>query len=116
MKMLALLSLLLWTSVHAQQPSADPELTRQISEAIRDMSMIQVGMQRRDLLRVFTVEGGVSSRLQRTYVYRRCPYIKVDIEFEEVGRDAAGRVPLPEAAEDVIKHISRPYLAWSVMN
>jgi len=102
--------------VNAQPSSTDPELTRQISEAIRDVSTVQVGMKRRDLLRVFTVEGGISTRLQRTYVYRRCPYVKVDVEFEEVARDAEGRVPLPESDEDVIKRISRPYLAWSVFD
>jgi hypothetical protein len=116
MKKLAFLSVLLCASVNAQHSDADPELMRQISEAMRDVSTIQVGMQRRDLSRVFTVEGGMFTRLQRTYVYRRCPYIKVDVEFEEVERDAEGRVPLPEDDEDVIRHISRPYLAWSVVD
>jgi hypothetical protein len=112
----ALLCLLLCASVNAQQSSTNPELTRQVAEAIRDISTVQVGMKRRDLQHVFTVEGGISARLARTYVYRRCPLIKVDIEFEEVVRDAEGRVPLPESDEDVIKRISRPYLEWSVFD
>jgi len=72
-------------------------------------------MTRGDIMRVFTFEGGLSTRAQRTYVYRQCPYIKVDVEFEvEQFRDAQGRIAGPEANGDVIKRISRPYLAWGV--
>jgi len=81
------------------------------------MQKIKVGMTRADLLKVFTTEGGLSTGLNRTYVYRECPYIKVDVEFEPVGRparDTDGRVTLVEANEDVIKNISKPYLAWMV--
>jgi hypothetical protein len=45
--------------------------------------------------------------------------MKVDVEFEPVGRparDGAGRVTLKEAEEDVIKKISKPYLDWSVID
>ena len=60
------------------------------------------GMTRADLLKVFTTEGGLSTGLNRTYVYRECQYIKVDVDFEPVGRparDAEGRVTLVEANE-----------------
>ena len=70
-------------------------------------------MTRADLLKVFTLEGGISTGLQRTFVYRECPLIKVYVEFEPVGRsarDAQGRVTLIESKEDTIKTISKPYL------
>jgi len=76
-------------------------------------------MTRADLLKVFTMEGGLSTGLNRTYVYRECPYIKVAVEFEPVGRparDAAGRLTLIEAGQDVIKKISKPYLEWPVID
>ena len=88
-----------------------------IANSLREMQKIKVGMTRADLLTVFTTEGGLSTGLQRTYVYRECHYIKVDVEFEAVGRparDVAGRVTLHEDSRDVIKKISRPYLEWSV--
>jgi hypothetical protein len=46
------------------------------------MKSIKPGMTRADLQKVFTTEGGISMRVQRTYVYRNCPYCKVDVEFE----------------------------------
>lgn len=101
----------------SSQSDTDGELTRLISDAIRETSAITVGMSRGDLMRVFTTEGGLSTRAQRTYVYRRCPYIKVDVEFEvEHLRDSEGRVPRPEADDDLVKRISRPYLAWAVID
>ena len=69
------------------------------------------------MLQVFTTEGGLSIGLRRTYVFRECPYFKVDVEFESVGRpprDPDGRVTLDESPSDVIKTISKPYLAWSI--
>ena len=50
---------------------------------------------------------------------RDCPYIKVDVEFEAVGRparDRDGRVTLEEDRRDIITKISRPYLDWSIMD
>jgi hypothetical protein len=44
----------------------------------------------------------------RTYVYRQCPYIKVDVKFAASSRD--GELPT-----DKIVEVSRPYLAWFVM-
>jgi hypothetical protein len=90
-----------------------------IDNVLREMSTINVGMTRRELGVLFTTEGGLSTGLRRTYVYRQCPYIKVDVEFEPVGRparDPDGRVTLREADEDIIARMSRPYLAWSVLD
>ena len=70
-------------------------------------------MTRAQLLAVFTVEGGGFTGLRRTYVSRECPYFKVDVEFEAVGRpsrDAAGRVTSVEGLADRIVSISRPYI------
>lgn len=91
--------------------------TEWVASSLREMQKVKVGMTRADLLKVFTTEGGLSTGLSRTYVYRGCPYIKVDVEFESVGRparDADGRVTLVEANGDVIKRISKPYLEWSI--
>jgi hypothetical protein len=95
------------------------ENTKWISDSLREMKTIEVGKTRADLLKVFTTEGGLSTGLNRTYVYRKCPYIKVDVEFEAVGqtaRDAEGRVTLKEDDRDKIKSISKPYLELSIVD
>jgi len=95
------------------------ENTKWISDSLREMKTIEVGKTRADLFKVFTTEGGLSTGLSQSYVYRKCPYIKVDVEFEAVGRparDAEGRVTLEKSDKDTIKSISKPYLEWSVMD
>ncbi len=90
-----------------------------VAESLKRMQTIRPGMTREDLLKVFTTEGGLSTGLRRTYVSQDCPYFKVDVEFEAVGRpnqDADGRVTLVEDARDVIVNISRPYLQFSHMD
>jgi len=83
------------------------------------MQRIKPGMTRNSLLRVFTTEGGLSTGLQRTFVSRDCPYFKIDVEFQAVGRpdrDENERVTLVEGNEDIILKASTPYLQFSVMD
>ena len=79
-----------------QTPTAWIRLTLQRIETIKP------GMTRGELERLFTVEGGLSTRTHRTDVYRECPYVKVDVEFR------ASEGPI---RRDVITSLSRPYLA-----
>lgn len=90
-----------------------------VAESLKQMKAVKPGMTRADLLNVFETEGGLSTGLQRTYVYRECPYFKVDVEFDAVGRparDDEGRVTLEERSEDTISRISGPYLEFSVVD
>ena len=91
-----------------QNPSEiNSEHTAWIAGVLNSAQTIKVGMTRSDLTKVFTIEGGLSTTSQRTYVYRQCPYIKVDVKFAASSRDE-------ELPTDKIVEISRPYLAWSV--
>ena len=89
----------------------DKDLTKRISDILTECQKIKPGMTRAELLKVFTTEGGVSSPTFRTFVYRGCPYVKVDVEFTL--SDPKQNV-LEERPTDTISKISKPYLAWSV--
>jgi hypothetical protein len=83
------------------------------------MQTIKQDMTRTDLLKTFTAEDGLSTRLHRTFISQDCPYFKVDVEFEAVGRasrDANGRVTLVEGSQDIIVKISRAYFEFSFMD
>jgi len=106
-------------SVGAQPAQLDEAATRWVGEALLEIETIKVGMSRGQLLALFDNEGGLFSGLRSTYVYRRCPTIKVDVEFEAVGRpsrDAEGRVTMVRSDQDIITKISRPYLAAQVID
>ncbi|HZT59922.1 MAG TPA: hypothetical protein VFA21_15025 [Pyrinomonadaceae bacterium] len=85
--------------------------TEWVARSLKEMQAVKVGMTRADLLKVFEEEGGISTRTQQTYVYRECPYFKVDVRFEPVG-ELHGKEFV--SSGDKIVNISRPYLAWSV--
>jgi len=89
----------------------DKDLTKQISNILSECQKIKPGMTRSDLLKVFTTEGGISTAAHRTFVYRGCPYIKVDVDFTL--SDPTQNF-LEERPTDTISKISQPYLEWGV--
>ena len=85
----------------------DNESTEWIANALRSMQTIKVGMTRSDLMKIFTTEGGLEFKdettSRRTYVYRKCPHIKVDVTLAIAN-------PAVDLPSDAITEISRPYL------
>jgi hypothetical protein len=121
--LLLLVLLLVPGSVCAQTEQTQTDSNQQhvqwVAESLKAMQSVKPGMTRAELLRVFTTEGGESTGLRRTYMYRQSPYFKVDVEFEAVGRparDSDGRVTLVESDADTIKTISGPYLRFSIVD
>jgi hypothetical protein len=116
-----LLAVFAWCGVDAGQTPAKPlladqALTRSIDQVLKDVSSIQAGMSRTDLLRFFTTEGGISTRDEQRYIYRRCPYIKVIVNFRRPADadDDWGGAPEAEWTGDIIQSISKPFLEYSV--
>jgi hypothetical protein len=66
-------------------------------------------MTRGDLTKTFGDAGGLSIRSQRKYVFKGCPYIKVDVVFTSSDNDQ-----LTEKPEDRIVSISRAYLEYTI--
>ncbi len=87
----------------------DSEQTRWIVASLPVLESIKVGMTRKDLLKVFMEEGGLSTPQWRQYVYRRCGYIKVEVEF-------ATAVDAKESPDDRITKISKPFLQLGIMD
>jgi hypothetical protein len=121
-----LLAVLLLTnaSVPAQEAVVDSQSrvqidqghTKWIDHVMRSIATIKPGMARKDLLGVFTEEGGLSTRTQRRYVYKDCPYIKVNVEFSPTAETDANQDASTENPEDRIVKISRPYLEYSIVD
>jgi hypothetical protein len=88
----------------------DREHTQWIDHVMRSIATLKPGMTRRDLLRVFTTEGGIFTRKKQRYVYRHCPYIKVEVDFSPL--DAA-QEPSPD---DQVANITQPFLEYSIMD
>lgn len=83
------------------------------------MQTIEPEMNRKQLLRVFTTEGGISTAMRRTFVSRDCPYFKVNVTFRRAAESSGGSEHpdwLKEMDDDVITTISGPYLQFSIMD
>jgi hypothetical protein len=91
-------------------PVVDWDHTQWVSSVLSWTADIRPGMTRGDLARVFTTEGGISTRTRHTYVLKQCPYIKVDVEFAAVSKEQDSLTELPD---DKIVKISKPYLDYS---
>jgi hypothetical protein len=79
-----------------------------VGEVYDRMIAIKPGMTRKQMLAVFRLQvGGLRSPLYAVHVSRECPYFKVIVELEAVGRPQITSV---EADDDVIVKISTPYL------
>jgi hypothetical protein len=85
----------------------DSEQARWIREHLPELESIKVGMTRKDLLKVFMEEGGISTRTWERYVYRKCIHVKVDVQFAPVGEPTGFFRVNPD---DRITSISKPYL------
>jgi len=81
-----------------------------VTDALSEIKNIKVGMKRKDLDKIFSIDGGLSVVDEARFVYIKCSYIKVKVRFELVE-------PLSDASpEDEIIEISKPYLEYPVWN
>ncbi|MFN2454386.1 MAG: hypothetical protein ABR577_09220 [Pyrinomonadaceae bacterium] len=100
------------TNKEQQQPAA-PDHIQWVFRSLIQIETVHVGMTREELLKVFTEEGGLSTRFHQTYVYRECPYMKVDVEFAATVNK---QDKLTKDLGDKITKISRPYLGGTIMD
>jgi hypothetical protein len=108
--LLAALMVLGQEGIRPSQLSAEIERehAKWIDSVITSIRTVKAGATRKDLLKVFTEEGGFYQR-NHTFAYKGCPYVKVDVEFAPAERENNG---LTEKPEDKISAISRPYLEY----
>ena len=112
--LLSALVLLTFSSTYSSSQSNKAENhTDWIFKSLEQMQTIQVGMSRKDLLKVFKEEGGLSTRTHRKYVYRECLYVKVEVEFEPVEAKEDRSTEYPS---DRIIRISKPFLERTIID
>jgi hypothetical protein len=107
MRSLIVLScLLLGQSVVAEsQVSTIADHTHWVEQVLKEMQSIKVGMRRGEVEKVFSVAGGLATVSRQAYVYRQCPYFRVDVEFAPADQTRASE-------NDTVVNISKPYLDW----
>ncbi len=78
-----------------------------VTDALSEIGKIKVGMKRKDLVKIFRNDGGISANNPQRFVYEKCNYIKIEVKFKSV--DESNKFPQGNP-EDEINEISKPYL------
>ena len=76
-------------------------------------------MTRKELMKVFTIQGGVSTAMERQFVSRDCAYFKVNVKFRravESKIDESECSRLKELDNDLITSISGPFLGYMIFD
>jgi hypothetical protein len=92
----------------AQPQQSQEQPCRLIVQALEAAKKLKPGMLRADIEKDFQPDGGVSFRTQGRYVFRMCPYIKIDVNFDLQGPT---ETPSP-SPKDRIATVSRLYLEY----
>lgn len=83
----------------ATAPVVEKELshTEWVAKSLQEIEAIKVGSTHEQFWKVFTGDGGIS---YGRYVYRGCPYIKVDAEFKNMKLTKISKPYLQRRIED----------------
>jgi hypothetical protein len=74
-----------------------------VHDAYEQASKLKPGMTRADIERAWTHDGGLDAIGHSRYIFSRCEYIQIGVEFRSVGDR--------QSSADVIKSVSGPYIA-----
>jgi hypothetical protein len=117
MRKLARLMLLAIAVASVSAQEVDQVHAAWIRQVMHSISTIKPGMTRKDLFAIFAEDGGLSIRTRGRYVYKQCPYIKVEVEFELVDKEhgTVSGMTLEDPADKIVR-VSRPYLEYPFMD
>ena len=82
----------------------DAAFNKAVSAAMIKIQAIKPGQTRKDLLKLFVPDGGITIPPRGRFDYLGCFAIKIDVDFKIVGPDKF------QNPTDVILKISKPYL------
>ncbi len=109
-----LLTLLLLTGcfvsfgfLNADNNQVDENNCKFIEKSMEEVSTLKVGMKRKNLLKMFHQDSGISGVMDQRSVYEKCEFIKINVKFELTEKNKNFSADNPE---DKIIEISKSYL------
>jgi hypothetical protein len=84
-----------------------------INNCIKESEAIKTGSTRAELLKLYMISGGLSTRTSGTFLYRKNPHIKVEVEFYVISNDEKILTLNPD---DKIRSITLPTLQTSIVS
>src|SRR5579859_283202 len=100
---LAFLAFVSVSSIGHSQQNAPCDECSAVQDALKAADQLRPGMTRKDVEVAFKSDGGLETGRWGRYVFRRCPTIKIDVQFDGE-REGTGAADLPT---DKVRSISR---------
>ena len=94
---------------NGDSPSSGCEL---VEKALQDVHHIKAGISRKAVEKLFPLVGGVNTRQQARYIYKKCGYIHIEIFF----KPAPPANSHDDSPDDTVIRISKPYLAYPTID
>ena len=105
-----LLSAALLAVLSAQDVSGSSSACAVVRQALDDAQRIQPGVKRVDVETYFKYEGGVQFPDNARFVYAKCEYIKLEVEFEP----SPSRRNAMTSPDDTVRRVSKLYIEYPV--
>jgi hypothetical protein len=99
-----------FVELHAQSSQAPCEACSVVRDALKAFDELKVGDTRAELEQDFEPDGGITGPKESRYKYKKCPYIKVDVEFSRKGDSDW----IEYLSTDTVVHVSKPYLQYPI--
>jgi hypothetical protein len=95
-------------------PARQDSCAALIQNAIKTVNELRDGGIRADVERNFNLDGGLNFRERTRYIFKKCHYIKIDVEFSNNGKRDNSAIDFPST--DIIVRVSKPYLESQIMD
>jgi len=104
---LAVVGVILTTVQKPHAKAIEDQSCETIQQALLAHDKLKPGMTRAEVEKIFHIAGGMTFRGRTTYVYPKCEYITVDVEFEP---DRGYKSEF--SATDVVKKVGQLYIRY----
>jgi hypothetical protein len=95
------------TATQKEPASKDSDPCALVRQALVDSGRIKSGMTRREVEKYFSLDGGMLFAEKTRYVYSKCQYIKIEIDFS---RKPSGKELF--SPNDIVVNAARPYIEY----
>ena len=95
-----------WRLIAGEEANAYHTTNKWLEARLKEVESVKIGSTYADVVKIFHRDGGVSSVSKHRFVHILCPFIKIDVEFEDKPGVKSG-YPVPATA--TVVSISRPY-------
>ncbi len=95
-----------WRVIAGEEAKAYHTTNKWLEARLKEVDSVKIGSTYAEVVKVFHRDGGLSSAKKHRFVLILCPFLKIDVEFEDKPGVKVGH-PVPVTA--TVVSVSKPY-------